>query len=362
MTAATIARTLAVGFRWSQSAINDYLTCPRLFMLKHVERRRPDMVSSGFAGPKGNAAHAGLALVLDAANRGLAVESAALASVMLAAFAEALQRATAKGEAFDDDAAEQAIASVTEELLPLVLKIAGDPRIQAVRWERVEARFDWTDAHGRIYQGTLDAAGVAKRRVEAFGAAGRESVSLGEGETIVVDWKTGDIDDAVDHVARALNVQLAFYSVGILKTGGELPARAFLARLGDVAPPKRPKDDQGDGIKSTLREPNPAFCAALGIEAGSVAFEQSKKKPKDAQGAAITKWIERPNPAYVEATSKPRGPIFYQCELNYPLAIRTINDVIRGAELGVFPASGAAQGNCMRCPMRQTCTDGGRGS
>lgn len=352
------ARALPADFAWSQSAIVNYLQCPRMFRLRWIERRALDHVASGFAGPLGTGVHAGIAAVLQAATAGAAIGPDEIKQLMLAAFGEACSRAQQRGEVLDDEGVEAAIARLEGELFDWVIALANDRRVRGVRWTRVEEGFAWQDRWGRRYQGTIDAAGEAREYVHEFAARGMELAPLEPGTPIVVDWKTGDV--AIDHVSRVLNVQLAFYASGLVRQGAPRP-RAFLARLSDVAPPKRPKDDQGDGIPRLLKEPNPAYAAAVGIdlatgESARKAFEQCRKAPKDEAGNRLPKWIERENPAYVEATSKPRGPVFYECDINFELATRTINDVIRAAESGFFPASGAATGQCLRCPFRRTCT------
>ena len=70
----------------------------------------------------------------------------------------------------------------------------------------------------------------------------------------------------------------------------------------------------------------------------------------------IKKWIEEVNPAYTKAISEPRGPFLHECRIVPGLAHQTIADAIRGAEAGLFPASGALTGGCIRCPFRSTCT------
>jgi hypothetical protein len=356
VTAIATRSALPADFAWSQSAITTYLSCPRSFLLRFVERRPLDHVAAGFAGPLGTGTHAGIAAVLQAATAQTVISADEVRQLMLAAFQEACARAAARGEVLDDEATVAALDRLEGELLEQVLALERDRRVRSIRWTRVEERFAWTDRHGRKFQGTLDAAGEARDYVYDFAARGpNELVPLERGAHVVVDWKTGDV--AVDHVARAVNVQLAFYTIGLVRQGAPRP-RAFLARLGDVLPPKAPRDAAGEVIPKRLRDLNPAWINAAGLaEASHEERLASSKKPRAAgTKESIPKWIERENPAFTAATSKPRGPVFHECDINFELASRTITDVIRGAEAGLFPASGAATGQCLSCPFRKTCT------
>lgn len=354
----TRALTIAPDFAWSQSAVGLYLTCPRAFYLRNVERRPLDHVASGFAAPLGTGVHAGVAAVLHAATLGHAIDSVEIHRLMLAAFGAACSQAASRGEVLDDEGVEASMARLDGELFEWVMALAADRRVRAVSWTAVEEHFAWQDRHGRRYQGTIDAAGTARDYVYDFASRGMgELVPLEQGDAIVVDWKSGDV--AIDHVSRALNVQLAFYSIALMRQAGAGAPRprAFLARLSDVAPPKRPKDAQGEAIPSKLRELNPAWIVAAGLVdvPASVAAESNKKPRDPATKASIPKWLERDNPAFVDATSKPRGPVFYACDINFGLATRTIADAIRGAEAGLYPAAGAANGACLRCDFRRVC-------
>lgn len=170
---------------------------------------------------------------------------------------------------------------------------------------------------------------------------------------VLVDWKAGEVGNlGLGYVERAANPQVGFYAAQVERRLGVRPT-AFLGALQDLDRPKRPRDEQGQVIPSKTKELNPAWLEATGLSAAEA--EGSRKRPKDDRGRPITKWIEGPNPAWVEATSRPKGPVFHLCRTDQSVVAQTVRDAIRGAELGIYPATGALVGECMRCPFRGRC-------
>lgn len=350
----TPALELPADFTWRQSIVADYLECPRRVFLQHVLQAPADYALDGYASIAGTALHAGIAEVLNGLTVGDLPSREALAEVLEEAFTEALVEEQERGAMTDPARLATAIERLTGEQLDLVIALRDDPRVRAIDWRGVEEEFEFTDAHGRRFTGTIDAWGVAREFVPAFGSSGRDRVSLSPGDVIVVDWKTGT-EVPLDGASRALNVQLAVYRSVL-----DGPVRTFLAALRDLERPKRPKDASGEGIPRTLEEFNPAYAAAVGLELADVkALEQCRKRPKDEAGNPIPKRFERENPAWVEATNRPKGPLFHECRIQEDLVARSIADAIDGARLGLWPAAGAVRGSCRTCPYRSRCAQGG---
>lgn len=325
-------------FAWRQSIIRDYLRCPRRVYLEYVAAVPPDWALDGYAAIVGSASHAGLASVLRRDGR-------PLQDVLTAAFADEIQAVQARGATTDPERVEAALHRLLGEQLALIEQLAQDPRVLAVEWDLVEQQFSWKDQFGRCFRGTVDAGGRARERVQ-FGVLGRDPVWLERGERVLVDWKTGS-ETQLDYISLALSVQLGLYSHVL---GGI--DRAFIGQLLDLERPKRPKDARGDPIAKWLDVPNPAWAAAAGVDPHDLAaFTACTKRPR----GAGEKWLRRENPAFVAATQQPRGPLFHEARLDRALIAQTIADVIDAARAGLWPAAGAATGECPRCAWRTRC-------
>lgn len=351
---------IPADFTWRQSTVADYLACGRRVYLQHVLGVQPDYALDCYAALVGSGAHAGLACGLRALAAGQEPTRQQLTDACADAFDVTLTEEQERGATTDPERAQVALDRLLGEQLDLIAQLLADPRLRAIEWRGVEQA--WTHAEpgpqGRRFSGTIDAWGVALSYVPAFGQAGRgepgrgEPVALQPGDRVLVDWKTGSEGPPLDWVARALNLQLGVYQQA-LRLGGQGPVRAFLGVLRDVERPKRPKDPAtGEVIASKLREPNPAWCAAAGVDpADLAAVEACAKRPRNVG----PKWLERDNPAYLAACSRPRGPVFHECVVDQAVIGQTVADAIDAARLGLFPASGAINGECARCPWRSRC-------
>lgn len=355
------APVLPADFAWRQSIITRYLTCPRAFYLQHVAQVAPDHTLDGYASIAGAACHHAAAQILTSLQLGEGPPSRdELENDLQDGFMRALEQEQEAGATTDPDRVQAALERLLTDQLELVVALANDPRLRAIQWRGVEEEFSYRDPFGRGFEGHIDAWGVAYEAVRDFGAGGLEVAHLAPGDVIVVDWKTGSEGPALDWPSRSLNVQLALYAATLGEVTPGAPVRAFLGVLRDLERPQLPKDDAGESIPKRLKKPNPAFVAAVGIDpaagpAHEKTFGQCLKKPKDAEGKAIPKWLETENPAWVAATSRPKGPVFHECRLDGPVVSQTVADAIDGARLGLFPASGALNGECRRCPFRARC-------
>jgi hypothetical protein len=387
-------------FEWRQSAVSLYMRCARAFEFEFVKGTRRDVSVAGFAAPKGTAIHETKKDCLTAIARGQVPARSEVWDLLLEHFeASVTENQEERGETYDPDKIGEAMSDLETEQLDRVMRFLSDPRVLAVEWQPgwLERTIRWGDAHGRRYKLTVDAVGIARDFVPRFAKEGRDWVDLYPGDLIVVDWKTGLVE--LGFVPRALNVQLAFYGQVVAKQFGR-PVRTFLGALQDMARPKRPRDENGDVIKSRLMRINPAYMEATGLDkaaaeaskrrvsteaggpkvlkaitaayleaTGLTAAEaaESKKRPRGVkkwgeqpnpdyvEPVAIPKWLDVVNPAYVEACSKPKGAFFHECRVDADLALETMRTVIRAAEAGVFPATGAVTGHCRLCPFRGVC-------
>lgn len=340
--------TLPPDFAWRQSTITAYLRCPRRVYLEHVLQLPSDHALDGYAAITGSALHEVIAHVVH--HLDLSWSREALGALLDDAFVRALQAAQYQGATTDPERVGPALERLQGEQLELVVALAEDPRLRAVEWRGIEEEFELVDQHGRRFQGHIDLWGVARERVQ-FGQASRgEPAWLNPGDVALIDWKTGT-ETALDWTTRAINVQLGFYSS--VRLAGLGNVRAFIGNLRDLRRPKLPKDERGESIPRHLEEVNPAWAAAVGIDpADRAAIEACRKRPKDAG----PKWIKRENPAWLEATSRPAGPLFHECRIDYGLVSCAIEDAIDGARFGLWPPSGATNGECPRCPFRTRCT------
>jgi len=352
-------------FAWRQSTVGDFLRCPRKGELKHVLQATPDHRAGGYGGLMGTADHAAIAYTLELANKGETPTRAQLHACVLESFDDAIAAAHEAGEHTDPDGVERAFEQLGGVRLDRIERLANDPRIRAIEWRGIEEPFAFTNrgmtatGHGwrRRWRGTADAWGVARDHVRDFGKDGRDSVDLRGGDPVLVDWKTGEATP-LGYAERRGNVQLAIYRLAIERTHSELrgaPWRMFLGNVQDLSVPKRPTDAEGNAIPRLLPKTlNPAWLEATGLS-----YEEgltSRNGPKGPDGKRLPKWApEQINPAWELATTQPRGPLFRECRVAMPLALRTITHAIRAAEAGIFPASGALTGACGFCAFINDC-------
>lgn len=347
--------TLPPDFPWHQSSITTYLTCPRRFELQYVRRVEPNPYLDHCAGLVGTAVHAGIDHTLHTIRAAETWNREETRLACLRGFEEGLARAERKGQAPNPETAQAALDRLNGEHMDRLEYLAGDSRIGEIDWRGIEDRFEWRDREGRLWRGTIDAWGVVNRNMLEFGWDGRHWVGAKRGDVILTDWKSHDFD--LPTAARMLNVQLPVYNMALRRARNERrPARLFIARLRDLDRPKRPFDENGQPIKSKLVRLNPEYVKAVGLPEAQA--EKSRKRPKDASGSPIPKRLEEDNSAYLEAIENPKGPLFHEIKPNWGLVRETIANVIRGAEAGVFPASGAQTGQCRRCEFRSSCTQG----
>lgn len=402
---------------WRQSTVADYLRCPRKVLLEHVLRWPMDHNATGYAAPIGTALHAGCQEIVECLGRGDPPPSdERLWDMVGDAFDEAIQRAIREGATHDPEGVDAALDRLEARLVELAV-LRDDPRMQAIEWLGAEVEARVRDQHGRTYKSTIDAVGIARRHVREFGAEGRVPVELNRGELVVIDWKSGLFPTGT--VERAGCVQLWFYPRMLpssqLSYPRGAPIRTFIGALVDASKPVRPRDEHGNTIPSKTKRLNPDYVEGLGrhvriesYEDKTVDLVRAVRKALDvddeaaieilgtvpttltamshkqagkvvalleAEGAKLellpwteaeakrakravrgsTKWIEEDNPAYVEACSKPRGPIFRECVVDDALAGGAVRSAIRGAELGLWPASGALNGTCAYCEFRTRC-------
>jgi len=352
-------------FEWRQSTVATYLRCPRRFELQFVRGLEPDDSRSGFAMAKGTASHKGIQHALEMQNRGHVPSEHDIAVATVWAWEDAV------GEADKDSGGDvyERIKDETMDVLdvhvPRIHRVATDPRMRHIRWEGLELEFRMVErgkSYERIYRGTIDAVGRATTRIPEFSSNGQgELLDLEAGELIVVDWKTG-ARTALGRAPRALNTQLAFYRQALISMGwrGARGARLIIGNFQDTDRRIIVRDEDGVNIPRYMKGLNPAWLEALGFIDGEDA-KASKKRAKDAEGKNIPKKLDKlkiPNPAYLLATQRPRGHLFHECGQREAEALRTISAAIKGAEAGLFPAAGAANGSCEFCPYVRPCAAG----
>lgn len=334
---------------WRKSQINRWLSCGRALGLE-LAGVEPRAELDGWASVLGTAAHAGIACGLARLRDGLAPEAAAadLRSVCATGFQGAVDAEQAKGRVTNPETLAGALSRLTD-LGALVEALVADPRLAAIEWRGIEEPFSFVDTHGRRYAGTRDAWGVCTRFVDRFAKRDGEWVSLFPGDVVLLDWKTGEEHD-VGRVSLALGVELPIYRASLPASGR---VRSFIGLLRDLERYVRPRDANGVVIPAKFERINPEYVAALGVSEKEA--ETSRKRPTDREGKTIPKRIEVDNPAYAEACTKPRGPVFHEARTDERVAGQTICDVVDAGRLGIFPASGPANGECRRCPFRATC-------
>ena len=355
------------SFEWHQSSVTLMLRCPRQFFLKNVVGLPPSHRANNYAHFLGTADHGGAEFILHQANEGRTPERGEVLDVVMEHFQGALYRAQDNGEDTDPEGLERACDRLENERLDRLMALANDPRIRAIEWRGIEWPFQFTnrgvDSHGRAWRrkwkGTLDAWGVARHFVRDFGAEGREPVHVSRGDGILADWKSGLLATTPVGVTELrASVQLGIYAMALNR---KHPAswRTFLGLLVDLDKPKAPTDDEGKRIPKWLPEAmNPAFLAAMeerGVSAKDA--EKTRKRAKDAEGNPIPKRLpQAPNPEFEAAVARPKGPLFREARVVYPLVVETVTAAIRQAEAGLFPASGALSGQCRMCPFSSVCT------
>ena len=343
-----------------QSGLKLWQQCPRQFWFQKVAKRDPDHAATGYAGPLGTAGHAGCQLVLGdpEASRERVLE------VMLGAFEDTLAKGQGEGRTYDPDQAERALERLESEHLEYVLRLAKDPRVRAIDWTHTELPFEWTDQHGRIFRGTVDAIGQAREYVEGFAVVGREAVDLEPGEWVLVDWKFGQ-ELELSRVGLSLNLQLAFYSLAATRRFPGRRLRTCLGVMRDLATSQRPTDDDGCSIPKTLEELNPAYVEAFvgGQPITSelrAAAERSRRRFRQGN-ANVPKRIKRTNPAWEAASARPKGPLFHESRIAWDVVAPTIRQTIHEIEIAgrdgpeAFPARGPVTGACRFCPYHRQC-------
>lgn len=357
------------GHEWRSCTLCQALRCPRQWKLQHVDGLAAAAHLTGYAGPIGDALHAGAALILQRSNAGQAPPRDELADVATRAFCEALAEDQKAGAVHDPETVAAAMDRLDQRVDWLV-RLAADPRVRAVEWQGIEYPVGpWQDQHGRTYTGTIDAWGVVRRDgARRWARDGREWRDLKPSEVVIVDWKTGE-DLDLGWAARALHVQLGYYALALRREGIEVD-RAFLGALADLhvtGEKGKPRDEHGNSIPRWLPSRlNPAYVAAFDVvRPGADPLSQervdraaaSKARPKDEAGNRIEKWLaDEENPEWRRRVSEPRGALFHECALDLPVIATTVAAAIRGVEAGLFPATGAATGECGRCAWARHCT------
>lgn len=344
------------AFAWRQSSVKQLMSCPRAFKLEHVDKLSPDYNVSHFAAPLGTADHATIAYGLAAIQAGEERSREELAAHGLEAFETAVREAEEGGASYDPEGLDRAFACLEGERLDRIVALLADPRVRSIRWLGLEEGFELADSFGHRWTGTIDAYGIAQEFIPAFGQLGREPVAIEPGELVVADWKTGECPP-FGFVERSRSVQLGFYTVALLRKRPELLAhgvRTFLGILQDLDRPTAPTDDEGKRIPKNLpKQINPEWATAAGLSPEEAAT--TKGRPKGIP-RGVLKWLpEQPNPEFERACQTPKGPLFREARVAYGLVLEDVLAAIRGAELGLFPATGAVTGQCGYCPFSTVC-------
>lgn len=335
--------------------------CPRRFWFERVQRAVPDHALTGFAGPLGVAGHAGIGLALKSPG----TSDEALRERMLAAFDEELRRGQAGGRSYDPDTVGGALDRLETEYLDLVLRLRADERVRKVAWSEVEQRFEWLDRSGRRFTARINAVGRVLEPLPAFGRRGWDPITLLPGTWIVVDWRFGKRHD-LSPTGLALNLQLAVWLRG-LEWRAATPFRAFVGAVRDLVPPRVVRDPGGALVKRTLEELNPDYVRALAdgrpVDARLVAEAERSRRRFVVDGQPLHKRVRRPNPRWVERAKEPRGPLFHEAEIAWPVVCpaieRTVEEIeVAGAAGGreeQYPARGPETQACFACPFRGQC-------
>lgn len=327
---------------WRQSTVKTYWKCPRAFRFEHVDHIPVDHVSSGFARPRGTACHEVAATVLRGVAKGLPSWDEDEVFLRLGeAFSIAVSEAAEKGEHANPEKVDEALEELRVKWAPIMHRFAELRALRSIRWHIVEDpfRLPWS----RPVKGTVDGFGEVLEEV----VLDPRSRPLIPGEWVLVDWKTGE--ERTTGPASRAHLQSALYRAAMLHARGGRPlrVRCFVGKLGDLATPRLPAKE--------IEVLNPAFAQALGLE--GEAAEKSRKRPKDEDGNPIPKRIKQPNPAHAEALASTKGTFWHEVEPDQALALELLRGAIRGAEAGVFPATGPLTGACRWCPYYRHCQE-----
>ncbi|HBP17945.1 MAG TPA: hypothetical protein DEA08_09140 [Planctomycetes bacterium] len=357
----SVAAASAVAGPYHQSRLVLWQRCPRRYWFQHVAQVEPDYAVTGYAGPLGVAGHVGCQLVL----RDPAADREEILEAMLGAFEEELAKGQSQGRTYDPEQTERALERLETEHVEFVLKLAQDPRVRAIDWSHTELPFEWTDQHGRVFRGTVDAIGRAREYVPGFSVLGRERVDLEPGEWVLVDWKFGR-ELELTRVGLSLNPQLAFYSLAAAKLFPGRRFRTCLGALRDLASSQRPTDAEGQAIPKTLEELNPAYVEAftggqpITDELRARAEKSRRRFRRD--GVNVPKRIKRTNPAWEAARNEPKGPLFHEAQIAWNVVAPTLRQTIHEIEIAgrdggeeAFPARGPVTGGCRFCPFHREC-------
>lgn len=348
---------------YHQSGLVVWQRCPRRFWFQHVADVEPDYAATGYAAPLGVAGHAGCQVVLQDPD----APRQRVLDAMLAAFEDDLARGQERGRTYDPEQVQRALERLETEHLDMVLRLGLDPRVRAIEWTHTELAFEWSDVHGRAFVGTVDAIGRAREYVAGFGVDGRDPVDLLPGEWVLVDWKFGRELD-LTRVAMSLNLQLAYYALGVARLFPGRRFRPFLGVMRDLASSQRPTDDAGQVIPKAIEELNPAYLQAFTGDKPVTdelrkAAERSRRRFRTEKGKPIPKRIRTPNPAWEAAAQGPKGPVFHEARLAWevvrPTIVQTIHEIEiagRQGEENAYPARGPVTGACRFCPFHRQCT------
>lgn len=341
--------------------------CPRRYWFERVRRATPDHALTGFAGPLGVAGHAGIALALGRveASRDDLLEG------MLGAFDAELARGQAAGRSYDPETVERALERLEGEYLDLVLRLRADERVRKIEWPELESRFEWLDRRGRRFTARINAVGRVLEPIPAFGQRGQETVDLLPGSWIVVDWRFGQRQD-VSPTALGLNLQLAVWLRGLEWRGTARPFRAFVGAVRDLVPRRVIRDQAGALVPRMVEALNPDYVRALAdgrvIGPAVLAEAEHSRRRFVVDGQPIKKRIRQANPDWTARSNEPRGPLFHEAAIVWPVmrpAIeRTLEEVEAAARSGrgeeAYPARGPETQACVSCPFRDQCLVGGQ--
>lgn len=333
--------------------------CPRRFWFERVREARPAHGLCSFSAPLGIAAHAGLALALG--------DPAADAERVRARMLDTLQAEIVRSTPAGQEDLLGAFARLDREHLELVLRVRNDERVRKVEWTALERAVEWRDARGRRFAARVNAIGRVKEPIPGFGRQGERVVDLTPGTWIVVDWRFGRRTN-VSPTNLALNLQLAFWLRALEQERGER-FRAFVAAARDLVPPVIVKDEAGKTVPRQLEELNPEYLAALAgerpVDQDLVTEAEASRRRFARDGRPIPKRLRRQNPAWEALASRPRGPLFHEAEIAWPVVRPAIGRAVLEIEAAAlsgredaYPARGPETFACGTCPFRDRCLAG----
>lgn len=335
--------------------------CPRRFWFERVRKAVPDHALVGYAAPLGVAAHAGVALALGRpdASKGQVQER------MLAAFDEELRAGQSAGRSYDPEGVQLALDRLESEYLDLVLRLRADERVRKIEWTELERKVEWLDRRGRRFTARINAVGRVLHAMPAFGRCGWELADLKVGDWIVVDWRFGRRVD-LSATALRLNLQLGLWLRG-LEWRAATPFRAFVGAVRDLLPPRTVRDESGSRLPRQLETINPDYVRALAdgrpVDAALLAEAERSRRRFVVDGQPIKKRLRRPNPAWTARAEDPRGPLFHEAAVVWPVVKQTIERATREIEAAAaagereedYPARGPETQACHGCPFRAQC-------